>query len=90
MRRYDEFQQAAGLVPDDMPLKTTQVKPTPHPEERDGILVKDLWTLASGGATARECEARLKADSYRLRRLLAHWVETGALSTDETGAVSTG
>lgn len=80
MRRYDEFQQAAALVPDDMPLKATDVKPTPHPDERDGILVKDLWTIAGRGGTARECEAQLKADSYRIRRLLAHWVETGALA----------
>jgi hypothetical protein len=80
MRRYDEFQQAAALVPDDMTLKSASGKPTPHPDERDGILVKDLWTLVSRGAKPSECEGQLKADAYRIRRLLAHWVDTGALA----------
>jgi hypothetical protein len=79
MRRYDEFQQAAVLVPDEMVLKATEAKPMPHPEEKDGILVNDLWTAISQGKTARECESELRADSYRIRRLLAHWVETGGL-----------
>jgi hypothetical protein len=80
MRRFDELQQASALVPDDAALKPTEVKPTPHPGEKDGILVNDLWTRVSRTATARQCEAEIKADSYRIRRLLAHWVVTGALS----------
>jgi len=79
MRRYDEFQQAAALVPDDVVLKPTDVKPTPHPDERDGILVKDLWSRVSPSATPRQCEADVRADSYRIRRLLTHWVDQGAL-----------
>ena len=82
MRRYDEFQQAAAVVPDDLVLKPADAKATPHPDEKDGILVKDLWTLvARGGATPKDCESQVKADSYRVRRLLAHWVDTGALAT---------
>lgn len=80
MRRYDEFQQAAAVVPDDVPLRQTDSKPTPHPDERDGILIRDLWTKVSTGATPRECELTVRADSYRIRRLLAHWVATGALA----------
>jgi hypothetical protein len=80
MRRFDELQQASALVPDDAALKPTEVKPTPHPREKDGILVNDLWNRVSRTATARQCEAEIKADSYRIRRLLAHWVVTGALS----------
>ncbi len=79
MRRYDEFQQAAALVPDDAGLKATDIKPTPHPDERDGILFRELWTKVATGATPKECEATVKADSYRIRRLLAHWVGAGAL-----------
>lgn len=79
MRRYDEFQQAASLVPDDAALKPTEIKPTPHPNERDGILFRDLWTRVSQGGTPRDCEASVAADSYRIRRLLAHWVAAGAL-----------
>ena len=81
MRRYDELQQAAALVPDDLKLKPTQVRPEHHPDELDGMLVNGLWNLASGGATPRECEAALKADSYRIRRQLAHWMESGALTS---------
>ncbi len=84
MRRYDEFQQSAALVPDEASLKATDIRPTPHPDERDGALVKDLWTRVASSATPRQCEAELKADSYRIRRMLAHWVEQGALTIAET------
>jgi hypothetical protein len=83
MRRYDEFQQSAALVPDEASLKATDIRPTPHPDERDGALVKDLWTRVAASATPRQCEAELKADSYRIRRMLAHWVEQGALTIAE-------
>ncbi|MEO8431455.1 MAG: DUF4388 domain-containing protein [Acidobacteriota bacterium] len=80
MRRYDELQQAASLVPDEVSLKATDVKPTPMPDEKDGILMRDLWTKVARGATPRECETTVKADSYRIRRLLVHWVSAGALA----------
>jgi uncharacterized protein DUF4388 len=80
MRRFDEFQQAVALVPDEAVLKPTEMKPTSHPDERDGILVKDLWSRVVQSATPRQCEADVRADSYRIRRLLAHWVEEGALT----------
>ncbi len=80
MRRYDELQQAAALVPDDQKLEPTEVRPEHHPDELDGMFVNGLWKLASGGATPLECEAALKADAYRIRRQLAHWIETGALA----------
>jgi len=81
MRRYDELQQARALVPDEMLLRPTSVKPTPHPDERDGMLVNTLWTAVSKGATPLQCEAGAAADSYRIRRLLTHWVDMGALAT---------
>ena len=67
-------------MPDDLVLKATNVKPTPLPGEKDGILVNDLWTRVSRSATPRQCEAEIKADSYRIRRLLAHWMVSGALA----------
>ena len=81
LRRYDEFQLAGAIVPDDMMLKPTDVKPTAHKDETDGILVKDLWTAVGQGATARQCESAVAADSYRIRRMLVHWVEQGSLVT---------
>jgi hypothetical protein len=82
MRRYDGFQQALALVPDDMKLKPTAVRPEPHPDEIDGMFVNGLWNLASGGATALECGRSLAAEPYRIRRQLAHWVEMGALKPE--------
>jgi hypothetical protein len=82
MRRHDELKQASVLVPDDARLKATDVRPSPHPGEKDGMLQKTLWSRVSRGATPRECEAEVRTDAYRIRRLLAHWVEQGALAAD--------
>jgi Domain of unknown function (DUF4388) len=82
MRRHDELKQAAALVPDGAPLRPTQVRPSPFPGEKDGLFQKALWSRVSRGATALECEAEIRTDAYRIRRLLAHWVEQGALTTE--------
>jgi hypothetical protein len=34
---------------------------------------------ASSGTPIAECERQLAADSFRVRRLVAHWLEQGAL-----------
>ena len=79
MRRYDEFQEAAILVPDTVVLVRTEVAATPHPTEKDGSFLQALWERASQGGTPLDCEASVPSDSYRIRRALAHWVEQGAL-----------
>jgi hypothetical protein len=79
MRRYDEFQEAAALVPDTVFFERTEVRATPHPSEKDGSFLQALWERASQGATPLDCEAAVASDSYRIRRALAHWVEQGAL-----------
>jgi hypothetical protein len=79
MRRYDELQEAAVLVPDNVVLVRTEVAATPHPTEKDGSFLQALWERASQGATPLDCEAAVASDSYRIRRVLAHWVEQGAL-----------
>ncbi len=78
-RRYDEFQQACALVPDYACLRATGTKPTPPPEEDDQALMRTLWQRGAAGAPALECEAGLAIDSFRARRMLAHWVEEGSL-----------
>jgi hypothetical protein len=78
MRRYDEFKQAAALVPDKAKLKATG-KPHTAGDEEKGDLPAAVWTHVAAGKTPEECEASLGVDSYRVRRLLAHWVEEGAL-----------
>jgi hypothetical protein len=79
MRRYDDFQRFAALVPDDLALVATDRKPSTEPEEADGALQKAVWTKASAGATPKAIESAVAADSYRIRRLLVRWVEEGSL-----------
>ena len=81
MRRNDELQRFIALVPDEMTLVKTSVKPTPHAEEDDPALVREVWIKASSGANIAECERHLATDSFRVRRLVAHWLEQGALVT---------
>ena len=79
VRRYDEFKRAAAIVPDDVPLKASGQPSTPLPDE-DEDFTRYVWTKAVAGATAAQCESSIATDSYRVRRLLAHWVEEGALA----------
>ena len=84
MRRYDELQESAALVPDTAHVVATGQTPTPHPGEKDGGFLKALWERASRGGTPQDFEEAVPADSYRIRRLLAHWVEQGALAIRAT------
>ena len=79
MRRYDEFQRFSALVPDEAVLKQTGSKPTPEPEEPDASFQQGVWAKAVSGLTARAIEASVVADSFRIRRLLARWIEDGSL-----------
>ena len=60
-------------------MKPTGVKPTGPAEGEDHEFLLEVWTQASSGATPAACESSVAADSYRIRRLYAHWVEQGAL-----------
>ena len=68
-----------AMVPDNMTLTRTGTKPTPHEEETDPALVREVWMKASSGMTVIDCERQLETDAYRIRRLVAHWLEMGAL-----------
>lgn len=78
IRRYDEWKRAAALVGDQVHLVPTgaprELETSESPE-----LVEALWDAVSHGATPSECESTLPADSYRIRSLLAAWVERDAL-----------
>jgi hypothetical protein len=67
------------LVPDYACLRATATKPTRAPDEDDVALTRMVWQRAYSGAPALECEKDLPVDSYRVRRMLAHWIEEGAL-----------
>lgn len=78
VRRHDEFKRAAALVPDQVSLEPTGARSTALPDE-DQAFMKLVWSTTANGTTPLECEASVKTDGYRVRRLLAHWVEEGAM-----------
>jgi hypothetical protein len=79
MRRYDELQRFSALVPDEAVLKQTSSKPSAEPEEPDAGFQRTVLSKAVSGLNARAIEAAVVADSFRVRRLLARWVEDGSL-----------
>jgi hypothetical protein len=79
IRRHDELRQLVLFVPDDLALRSTSVKPTPDPEETDPGFIRDVWVKASSNTRLGDWEAQVAGDSFRIRRLVARWMEEGAL-----------
>lgn len=79
IRRHDEYRQLVLFVPDDLTLRATATKPTPDPEESDPAIVRDVWVKASSGSRLGDWESQVAVDGYRVRRLVARWLEEGAL-----------
>lgn len=79
IRRHDELKQASVVVPDDLSLKSTAVRPSPDSEETDPNIIREVWLKASAGTPVGEWEPQISADAYRVRRLVARWLEEGAL-----------
>jgi uncharacterized protein DUF4388 len=80
LRRHDELRQASALVADDARLQATGAARTSVQGEANPDLVETVWKMASAGTPPRQCESEVPVDAYRVRRLLAHWVEEGALA----------
>jgi hypothetical protein len=79
IRRHDELRQMMIFVPDDLTLHATSVKPTPDAEERDPVVIREVWVKASSGTAVAEWEPLIAVDTYRTRRLVGRWLEEGAL-----------
>ncbi len=79
LRRRDEWELARAIVPDDSAFAARTDAPRPHPEEKDGLLTRDVWEAAVVGHSPKTCEKLVPADAYRVRRLLLYWAEEGAL-----------
>jgi hypothetical protein len=79
VRRHDELQRLAAVVPDELALVPGGVKPTPHNEEDDPALIREVWIKASSGTPVAEWQSQVPVDSFRARRLVAHWLEEEAL-----------
>ena len=79
MRRFDELARAAAVVPDGMRFEAVVAAPPPAADEQDAEVIAAVWRDAADGVAAAECGASLRMDAYRSRRLLADWLEAGAL-----------
>jgi Domain of unknown function (DUF4388) len=79
MRRYDEFNRAAAIIPDEGQFAATGKQPTGLPDEDDANFVNGIWVQATKGATPIEIEKENDVDGYRVFRLFEHWVNEGAL-----------
>jgi hypothetical protein len=87
MRRHDELNRARLLVPSSATLSATGAKPVPPPGEKDPSLIRDVWVRAISGQPPSKWEAEISADSYRIWRLLEHWVDSGALQVASGSSV---
>jgi hypothetical protein len=88
-RRYDELRQVRALIPEGAPLVRTSIDPTQPEEERDPTLVQGVFAKIGAGATPEQCETDYFVDSFRIYRLLAHWLEEGSLAVGEQSATAT-
>ncbi len=83
IRRYDELQRLRAILPDFVQLKPKGSLPAPRGESNDEELVDQIWQKIEAGASPEECEAIGFADSWRVRSLLACWVEDGILTIEQ-------
>lgn len=89
LRRYDELRSARALVPPDTGLAPTDVKPAHDAREKDPKVIREVWLKAASGEPPASWEEQIRVDSYRIWRLIAHWIKTGALiPKDEPDPVS--
>jgi hypothetical protein len=79
MRRFDEFERAAALVPDAASYTRTNRQPTAPAEETDADLLAQVWGSAARGMPPNQVEGEFAVDAFRIRRLYEHWVSEGSL-----------
>jgi hypothetical protein len=82
MRRYDELERARAIVPDFSLLRRVGPKPVPPSEKEDAEFFDLIWQKTAAGVSPEECEAVCPTDSYRVRKLLARWIEEGVLTAE--------
>jgi len=80
LRRHDEFQLAKAMAPDEGTYQKTDRKPAALADETDLALTRAVWLKASTGVTPDQAEQAASVDAFRVRRLYAHWLESGCLA----------
>lgn len=81
-RRYDELQRLRAIVPDFALLRSTGSLPASRGEGKDAELFDRIRQKIAVGTSPEECDAVCSTDSYRVRTLLARWVEDGILTVE--------
>ena len=66
-----------AVAPDDGKRRAPGQKPTSMEGETDVDFLRGVWSQAAKGTPPAACEASLPVDAYRVRRLYAHWLESG-------------
>lgn len=79
LRRHDELQGLRALIPDEARIKAKAPKPIPLPGEKDGLFFRDVWMAVQSETKPVDLETGIVMDAYRIRRLLAHWLENGII-----------
>lgn len=79
MQRHDELQLFSAIVPGDVVLTATPLHPSGQSDESDPQLLRAIWVAASSGGSVSSWTESLPADDWRIRRIVARWVEEGSL-----------
>jgi hypothetical protein len=79
LSRHDSLIRYRVLVPDGAAFRHKGPRPTPLGDEKDPALMKEVWRRTISGAAVASWEGQLPADSFRIRRLVVHWLEEGAI-----------
>jgi len=79
LRRASELRRTSAIVPEELPLEASGETPGTVADEPDYDLVVALWEKACAGVPARQVEATVAADAFRIYRALAQWLEEGSL-----------
>lgn len=78
-RRTDELEHLRILLPDHHRLRRGEESPSPPPGEEDGALLHEMWQFMERGMSPALCEDHFEREPYRLRSILVHWAEQGAI-----------
>ena len=79
VRRARELRRTSAVVPEELPLEATGDAPGTVVDEPEYDLIVVLWQKACAGMPVRRMEAEIAADTFRIHRPLAQWLEEGAL-----------
>jgi hypothetical protein len=86
-RRADEYQRQRAELPDGARLAIVPgVQPTPPEGEDDGEMIRAVWLALKREASPLGCEQQVEREPYRLRSLLVHWLDLGAVEIVEQPA----